>query len=424
MITRIQKRDGRAEEYVESVTNSFSASGSVSSKFINACSNYGNETFSQIKHKRKVSFQNIVETCETLLSPFNGKLLILFDEIGSTSKTFFKNQSDGDSYFETLMNQLRTLPYVRTKLAVYPHSYSDILMETRYGDIIELEYDTTNNIDQYRISMEKTVSLIERYIEKSGSQKYNIEEFFEISANDQLIIEHLVNASSGNMRRLVHILDSTMDSAYRRTHGKQRVSIDDLINALKKQGLEMENRFQDEDKLFLSKLVKLCRNRSTYNFTFSNKSAYIWKYTSLSSEYNIINIRQAGAGRKKTVYSFDYAYCIYQDIPTHYIKNSEKIDKTRSTLIGEPIKRVAQLSDELLIQSEIKGKVEAEITYVSEEGRSGFAKCTDNGISYFITLEKVISPLPINKFYLGKKILLLPMQLSEDTFMAYEIEIL
>lgn len=61
----------------------------------------------------------------------------------------------------------------------------------------------------------------------------------------------------------------------------------------------MESKLLENDKLFLSKLVKLCKSRSTYRFTFSNRTTYINKFTSYSSEYNIINICQAGAGRLK-----------------------------------------------------------------------------------------------------------------------------
>lgn len=155
-----------AEEYVETVTQGFTTNGSVTAKFMNLCADYETNTVSEIKRHDNPSFQNIVDACEQLLSPFQGKLLLLFDEIGSISKAFFKNSEDGDSYFETLMNQLRTLPFIRTKLAVYPHSYSDILKETRYGDVIELECDVTNGNAQYTAFMTKTVSLIERYIEK------------------------------------------------------------------------------------------------------------------------------------------------------------------------------------------------------------------------------------------------------------------
>lgn len=412
-----------ADEYVERVTKSFETNGSLTCDFFSAYSNYASNTVSELKGQRSPSFQDVVNACNTLLSPFNGKLLILFDEIGSTSKSFFKNSDDGDSYFETLMNQLRTLPYVRTKLAVYPHSFSDILKETRYGDVIELECDITNNEYQYHAFMDKTVSLIERYIEKAVGNKYKAEDVFDLCVSDQLLIEQLINASEGNMRRLVHLIDSTMNIAYTRTHGNGRIIVEDILDALRKQGAEMESLYQDADKDFLNRLAKLCRARSTYRFMFPNKSTHIGKFTNLSAEYNIVNIRQAGTGRQGTLYSFDYAYCVYKDIPTHYIKGTERIDKTRSLSIGESIKRTAQLSDELLYQAEVPGKIEATITFLDVNQTSGFALDSD-GNSYFITASRLIKSDRKKTLRVGGKVLFTPTVLNKDALMGTSIEIL
>jgi hypothetical protein len=412
-----------ADEYIEKVSKSFTTEGSITASFVELCTNYESTDVCEMKRRDKPSFQNVVDTCQRLLSPFSGKLLILFDEVGSIDKNFFKNTDGGDSFFETLMNQLRTLPYVRTKLAVYPHSYSDILKETRYGDIIELECDVSNNNVQFQNFMVKTVSLIERYIEKSYGEKCHAEDVFKISREDQILIEQLINASEGNMRRLVHLLDSSMTYAYSRCHGTDRITVEDVLESLARQGAEMEGQYQDTDKEFLGRLAKVCRSRSTYKFTFPNKSTIVNKYTSLSEEYNVINIRQAGSGRQSTVYGFDYAYCIYKDIPTHYVKDSEKIDKSRSSVLGEPIKRVAQLSDEILIQSELRGKIEGRITYLDKESLNGFVEGSDNQ-SYFITTDAVIASGKKVRFHVGDRVRFIPSKLNNTTLTAREVEIL
>jgi len=412
-----------ADEYIERVSSGFATNGSVTASFLNLYAAYEKNTVTEIKRCEKPSFQNIVDVCDKLLAPFNGKLLLLFDEIGSISKSFFKASDDNDSYFETLMNQLRTLSYVRTKLAVYPHSYSDILKETRYGDVIELECDITNNNTLYYTFLSRTVSLIERYAKKSSGLLCCAEDIFDITTYNQLIIEQFVNASEGNMRRLVHLLDSSMNIAYMHCQGTKKVSLDDVLGALRKQGEEMESQYQDMDKSFLISLAKVCRTRSTYNFTFPNKSTLINRYTSTSSEYNVVNIKQTGTGRQGTVYSFDYAYCIYRDIPTHYVKDSEKIDRTRSTLNGEAIKRVAQLTDELLTQSDMRGKIEGTVTYLSEDNRSGFV--TDSkGNQYYINMNKVIASDKRKRFYNGDHVRFLPQKVTDDLSRAVEVEIL
>lgn len=412
-----------AREYVETVKNGMSTKGTLSASFFEMCADYDRTIVTEIRRSDKPSFQNVANTCERLLSPFDGKLMLLLDEIGSTSKSFFATKENGSSYFQILMNQLRTLTSVRTKIAIYPHSYSDILKETRYGDIIDLECNVDSSVKQYRAYMTRVVSLIERYIEKASEIKCSAEDVFDISVDNQLLIEQLVNASAGNMRRLIHVLDASMNVAYARGLGVKRVVVDDVWDALRNQGAEMENQYQDQDKDFLLQLVKVCRSRSTNKFTFPNKSAVIGRYTNMSEEYNIISIREPGSGRKSTVYSFDYAYCIYRDIPTHYIRDSEKIDKTHSNIWGEPIKRIAQLTDDLLAKSSIRGKVEGNITFLSIDGRCGFAEDNEH-TTYIVNMDSVIKSSKKDRFHVGDRIRFFISKLNSDTLIATEIEIL
>jgi hypothetical protein len=214
-----------------------------------------------------------------------------------------------------------------------------------------------------------------------------------------------------------------MNYAYARCHGTDRIQTNDVMEALKKQGAEMENLHRDSEKGFLERLAKVCRSRSTYKFTFPNKSTLIGKYTALSEEFNIINIRQAGTGRQGTVYSFDYAYCVYKDIPTHYVKGSEKIDKSRSRSEGEPIKRIAQLSDELLTQSEIRNKVEGHITFLLDNAQNGIIDSED-GTSYFFTKSNIIVSDRKQPYHVGSRVRFMPTPLSQDSQLATNIEIL
>jgi hypothetical protein len=411
------------EEYVERVTNSFSARGSITAKFLDTYADYSKNKVTEIKRCNKPSFQNIVDACNELIAPFNGKLLLLFDEVGSINKKFFISTATNDSYFETLMNQLRTLPFVRTKLAIYPNSYSDILRETRYGDIVALEQDITFDDLQYNAFFSKTVSLIERYVEKAVGEKISSEFLFDVSVENQLLIEHLINASEGNMRRLVFLLDSSMNEAYSRNSGKDKITVSDVLAALEKQGSTMESQHTNKSLVFLENLVTVCKNRSTYKFTFANKSDMIGKFTNLSSEYNIINIVQHGRGRQSTIYAFDYAYCIYKDIPTHYIIGTGKIEKSRSRKTGESIKRIAQLSDELIQQASIPGKMEGRISFLSDKKNSGFIEGED-GKEYLFLKRNIIKSDKNTTYYVDCNIRFIASKINNDTLIANEIEIL
>ena len=412
-----------ADSYAQSVKSSLDEGGTVANNFLNLYKKYGKEVTTQIQKNTKPTFEMVTDACEKLLSPFNGKLLILFDEIGSTCKSFFRGTEDADSYFVTLMNQLRTLSNVRTKLAVYPNSEADILRETRYGDVVSLECDIINHPEQLESYTLIIISLIERYINRVSQRSIHVEAVFEATNTDQKIIEHLVNASSGNMRRLVHILDLAMNEAYIRSRGYVRVSVEDVINALNRQGSEMINLYQPDEIDFIKTIAKLCKSRSTYRFSYPNKTSTITKYTNRSEEYNIINILQNGSGRKKTTYYFDYAFCVYQDLPTHYIKSTERIDKSRSRITGEPILRIAQLSDELIIQSSLPGKIDGEIKYLGQMNESGIILGAD-GKEYFFSISNIINVDKKKKIYISKKVRFMPSPLAGGNYMATEIEVL
>ena len=410
-----------ASEYVQKVSESFDLSGSATAKFLSTHTNYGKNVVKEMKINTSVTFQDVIDACNQLVTAFNGKLLILFDEVGSINKSFFKGTRSNASYFEIMMNQLRTLPFVRTKIAVYPHSYSDILTETRYGDSIELECDFENNNLLYTSFIEKTVSLIERYIEKASNYRLKAEDIFDVAFDDQQLVIQLINASKGNMRRLVHLLDMSMNEAFNRSQGKERVTLNDVMQSLRRQGEMMESKYTNKEKTFLSTIVDICKKRSTYKFSYPNKSNVLNKYISLSEEYNILNIQSVGSGRQSHVYSFDYAYCIYRELPTHYLRDSERIDKTRNSVTGEPIQRVAQLSDELFSQSNIRGKIEAQIIMVVNDSLASAQ--SDNGTIYLVLREYVINTDQKKKFHIGGKLSFVPSKVNNVLF-ASDIEVL
>ena len=416
-----------ADEYVEKIANSCETKGGIVNHFFEVCANYNKSKSIEIKSHRTPEFSDVVYAMRELITPFNGKLLILFDEIGSINKLFFKNDENGDSYFEILMNQLRTISNIRTKLAVYPNTSSDILKETRYGDVVALECDAINHPELYSSYSIKIISLIEKYISKAIEEACSAEEIFDISTQNQLLIEQLINASSGNMRRLVHLLDSSMNQAYKRNNGNGKIILDDIIDALKKQGADMENLYQSDDVDFLINISKFCKTRSTYRFSYPNKGTTISKFTNNSEEYNIIEIGQYGTGRKGTIYYFDYAYCIYKDLPTHYIKNSEKIDKTRSHIKGEPIRRVAQLTDGLMAQSMVPGKIDGEITFLVADKSAGFIKGNDDR-EYFFSNKNIIKDDVKRAYYVKHKVRFLPSFFTDnekkEISIATEIEVL
>jgi hypothetical protein len=410
-----------SEEYIERITNELGLNASAKPKFMELSSKWKETKFCEVKTKPNPGIRDIEECYRSLLEDQDGKILLLIDEAGSLDKKFFQQES-GSTFFEILMNQFRTASFIRTKIAVYPNSYSDMLTETRYGDIVHLLEDVTDERG-YQKYRNRALELIDNYL---NPESYNPTtcypgDVFELS--DSMYgdcLEQILYASGGNMRRLIHLLDVSMNVTYRESQGKSKVSNDFVIEALKEHAASIESLFTPQEKHFLDNVSSVCRARAAYKFKFPNMSPVLYKYTSKSQEYNIVNIDELGSGRRGTVYSFDYCYAILKDIPTHYLSTSGRINRDRTLQDGKWIGRVAQISDELLEQASLPGKIEGVIDYIHDN--VGFIKC-DQGDQYFYDTSQVIESDKNKRLFIGKRVRFYPTKIN-DTKIASNLEIL
>jgi hypothetical protein len=409
-----------SDEYIKKINVEFGIGGKVSYKFFELASDFKKNEVIEIKQKRNPGINDIATAYDTLLKDTGGKILLLIDEAGALDKNFFRSDS-GDSFFEILMNQLRTADFIRTKIAVYPNSYSDILTETRYGDIVTLEenIDNLENIESYR---KKVEGVIENYLNVDFEiPKIRIGEVFEcedIKGGD--CIEELINGSGGNYRRLIQLLDLAMNESYKTNKGQSKVTHGDASAALKRHCENILGLYTDLEKEYLNNLSKACKSRSTYRFKFPNNAQILYKYMVKSQEFNLLKVVDAGSGRKGTTYAFDYSYCVLNDMPTHYLKGTEKIDRLRSLRTGEWITRITNINNEIIAQSEISSKIEGEISFLKND--SGFVK-GDDGSDYFFSKQYVIETDVNKNIWTGKRIRFNPSLLG-DSKMATEIEII
>lgn len=412
-----------ADEYMEKITNEFKANGKINYKFFELSSEFHKNNVLEIKEKKNPGIKDIIFAYENLLADSGGKILLLIDEAGSLDKNFFRNTS-GDSFFEIFMNQLRTTDFVRTKVAVYPNSFSDILTETRYGDVIMLE-ENIDDIDDYSNYRKRVVGVINNYINVDSDElKYNAEDIFEIShSNGEDCIEQIINASGGNYRRLIQILDSTMNESYIQNNGIKKVTAENAISSIKKHCQTVLTSYTPLEKEYILKISKVCKSRSTYRFNFPYNAQILYKYMTRSQEFNIIKVIDAGSGRKGTTYAFDYTYCVLNDIPTHYVRSSEKIERLRTLTTGEWITRVTSINQEIITQAEIPDKLEGLISYTAADNHRGFIKCENDESDYFFSLDYVIDSDRNKHIFAGKKVKFCPTLIG-DSKMATQIEIL
>lgn len=409
-----------AEEYTRQVSTELSTQGTVGHNFLTACTQYEKTNFIELKKKEDPQIADFVFAYETLLRQIDCKLLILLDEVGSIDKSFFEEHG-GASFFETLMNQLRTLDFVRTKIAVYPHTFADVLTETRYGDVILLE-DDIYSPDGYKAFLNKTISIVEKYVGVVASDFESIESLFAVDKSNMQMLEQIIYASDGNMRRLVQLLDATLNECYKRCEGKERAVLADALAAIKNQARQMEQLYFGTDLDFLRTLTAICKKRSAYRFMFPKKSPILLKYINKSSEYNILKIKEVGTGRRGTTYWFDYSYCVYADIPTHYQFNSERIARSRSNVEGDWITTVTRITDELLVQANLPGKVDGSIYYVNAQKTFGFISDGSRD-DYFFMTGSIIESDRDAQLMCGRKVRFSPVTFN-NTVSAYEIELL
>lgn len=412
-----------SEEYVEKLSSEFGIEGQSKYSFFNLSANYNKTTVLELKQKLNPGIKDIVDIYDLLLKDSDGKILLLIDEAGSLDRQFFKND-DNDSFFEIFMNQLRTSSFIRTKIAVYPNSYSDILTETRYGDIVQLEEDI-NSKEAYLKFRDKVEAIIYNYLNYDfygvdENQKIQPKELFEMKETKMGdSVEQIINGSEGNFRRLIHLLDQAMNEAFISNMGNGKITKNDALTALKNHCQSILTLFSAPEKEFIHSISKVCKNRSTYRFKFPNNGQTLFKYLTKSQEYNILNILEAGSGRRGTTYSFDYSYCVHQDLTTHLISNTEKIDKERSYQTGDWVTRNVTVDDELIKQAEMPGKISGTVRFIN--GDSGFI-IDESEKEYFFRKDYIVQADKSKLLYGGKELIFYPWK-SGDILIATEIEI-
>nr|WP_203723419.1 hypothetical protein [Citrobacter freundii] len=417
-----------SEEYLQKVTTDKQAKAGMKLSFINASADWKKNHHQEFKNKPSPGIKDIEECYKYLLKDTDGKILLLIDEAGALDRGFFRGETDKTGLFEVLMNQFRTASFIRTKVAVYPNSYSDMLTETRYGDVVMLENSVMKESDYKRLRM-KSIGIINNYINPTGDETlpFRADDVFEIN-NGQLYgdaLELILYASHGNMRRLIHLLDMSMDAAYSAEGYAKRVERNNVIDALTRHSSNNEAALNSQEREFLDDLVKVCRSRSAFKFSYPNVPLY--KYTSRSKEYNIINVDEPGSGRKPTVYSFDFSFCVLKDIPTHRMNDDEKVYKERSCDFGRWSSRTATISDAMIKQASLE-KVEGCISWFSTERQHGFViidtSGAKKGIKCFFQCKEIISEDRNKMIHAGTRLRFYPFELEDGDMAACMIEVL
>jgi len=176
-----------------------------------------------------------------------------------------------------------------------------------------------------------------------------------------------------------------MSVAFRDDSENPTVNKEHVFEALREHADSTESLFSNLEKDFLETLVNICKARRAYKFTFPSMSPMLYRYTNKSKEYNILNVEELGAGRRGTIYSFDYAYSVLKDHAYPLRLRYGKINKDRTLNDGQWIARVAQISSDLIEQASFPGKIEGVITYITDNRDAGFIVCDKDTKHFFLS---------------------------------------
>jgi len=365
-----------SRQYRTRVTRELGLGAKIAPKFFVGSARYRKKVSTEIERKNDPSVSDFLDAYERLFGDTDTKVLVLFDEAGSLHSSFFRADG-GASMFEVLMNQLRVLPNIRTKVTIYPDTDADALREMRYGDVVALEWDVHADTD-YLATRRRTIALISQYINASRDNDLQVLPtiLFDIADTDYGdVVEQIVNASLGNMRRTVHLLDLSMLRTQAERREPSRVSVADVLGALAYHAEAIERHYTPEENMFLHGIARVCKHRQTWQFSFPGRSATLNKLARKTGEHNIINVVTRGAGRKATTYAFDYPFCVAHGLPTHLIRGTRRLDKCRSLLNGEWISRAARVAPRDLRAAGAEGKIDGVIAQWT--GKSGRIRTAD-----------------------------------------------
>jgi len=289
----------------------------------------------------------------------------------------------------------------------------DLLAETRYGDNVHLEANVLSPEGHLKMR-EQTMHMIHRYINSTRSIPIAPDAVFDISDDGYGdCIEQIIHASHGNFRRIIQLLDCAMIEAFTLTHGEEPVSLNNALAALRSHsnGNEM-NSFSQLDREFLDIVAQVCRHRRTFRFTFPGMSTGLAKYTNRSREFNLVNVVEQGVGQRGTTYAFDYAYCIAHDIPTHYVKGSERISRDRSQRSAEWITKVTTISTALVEHASVAGKLDGTIDHWV--GDAGYI-LGDAGQKYFFMKDFIIPVDQKKRIVVGHRVRFIARSIGTDS---------
>ena len=393
----------------ESVTDQAKKSFKVGANFpggtfLKLLAETGGEYGRTIATKPKPSIADIQDFHQQYLSRYSDRILLLVDEVGSLQPAFFVTKGSAPSGYETLMNQLRTSPSLFYKVCVYPGHYSDTLQESRYGARINLDYSVTNGrtFAAYSNLCRDILGRYIRAVQEVGDLR-QLSDFIQIdeskggeqtgpwrhrcSHGSGSAFEQLCFASGGVLRRLFALTSKAMLSASQAGPEAPRVDLPLVLECLEGLGADLVNRYSTAEQHQLTALADACERKGTYRFSSKLEAQSLLKpFLSKTQQDSVLRISENALNPGRTVYEFDYVYCVARNLPTHRHSNGKSCP-ARTLRNGVWIDEVADLTDSVL---HLSGLTRGVITKFLVEKQYGFIVYDTDQAEVFFHTEDVV----------------------------------
>jgi cold shock CspA family protein len=344
-----------ADAVTKRVSDVFKTEGSVGSDWLKGLSAAYEKTYeTELVKKPNPGILDLEQIFQSSFSNICDRLLILIDEVDRLPNiAFAKSKDEPYSVYETLFNQLRTSNFLFYKVAVYPNTESSNQVEgSRIGTRIKLGFNikdedefasardfsyrilksylsfcTKKNIDPAKYFMLKYIKEPKKYskrVKRVDHQKYG----------DAL--EQLVFGSNGVVRRLIKLAGDSMIEAIKKERQELIVTKYDVFDAMRIFGKELIERLQETERVLVDRVSYYCLSQKVFRFRVPGSEERFYSIYDRAKQDNLLNpILDQDRRGLNYIFEFDYCFCLYRNIPTHYFLNAEIVNKSRSVVNGK-----------------------------------------------------------------------------------------
>jgi cold shock CspA family protein len=180
----------------------------------------------------------------------------------------------------------------------------------------------------------------------------------------------LVFGSNGIVRRFIKLAGDSMIESTKKDRDRMIVTKYDVYDAMRSFGKELVERSGENDRILVDRTAFFCIRNHAFRFRAPGSEEIFLKLYNKTKQDNLIYpILDQDRHGVTYIFEFDYVYCIYRNIPTHFYLNAEKINLERSVVNGKWIVIPANIARNFI---DLEQKLEGEIIMYNNSKQFGF----------------------------------------------------